>query len=94
MSMTNQQKLQVLYDLTGPTLFQIIIEQLGPGTICIPKRIDRARRNKRNTAIRADFRSPEFSGMKYQEIYKALGERYELSPDHIRKIIQATSGSR
>ena len=30
--MTNQQKLQTLRNLTGPSLYSVIIKELGPGT--------------------------------------------------------------
>lgn len=93
--MTNQQKLQKIYDLTGRELFTQIIQEVGPGTISIPKDVNRARRESRDIAIRADFFSDEFAGMKHRDICRVLSGRYGLSVDRIRKIIsQTTSGSR
>lgn len=92
--MTNQEKWQNIYDLTGPKLFSLIIQAAGPGeTLHVPKNVESARRKARNRAIRLEFYSPEFKGMTNKQIYQVLAERYGLSPDRIRKIIN-TSGSR
>ena len=56
--MTNQQKLQTLRNLTGPSLYSVIIKELGPGTIHIP--LDDGIPESRNLKIRAEFNSPEF----------------------------------
>ena len=90
--MTNAEKLQQLYTLTGPGLFEIIIQQLGPGPLYIPKNAYKARITARNKQIKGDFFSPECAGMQTGEAVKLLGKRYELSPDRIRKILN-TSGS-
>ncbi|MGI5962487.1 MAG: Mor transcription activator family protein [Lawsonibacter sp.] len=89
--MTNQQKLQALYDLTGPGLFMKIIEEIGPGHVFFPKDISRARREIRDISIRADFYSEEFFGMPNGIVYHILAERYGLSTDRIRKIIAGGS---
>lgn len=92
--MTNQEKLQNIYDLTGPELFSLIIQAAGPGeTLHVPKNVEPVRRKARNRAIKLEFYSPEFKGMTNKDIYQTLAERYGLSSDRIRKIISA-SGSR
>lgn len=92
--MTNQQKLQAIYNLTGGDLFSQILQAVGPGTIHFPKDANAARRETRNTAIRAAYYSDKYAGMKAQEICRILGQQYRLSPDRIRKIVNTVSGSR
>lgn len=90
--MTNQQKLQAIFDLTGKELFTQILQAVGPGTVHFPKDANSARRETRNTAIRAAFYSDQFAGMKAQDICRVLGQQYGLSPDRIRKIVNDYAG--
>lgn len=93
--MTNQQKLQAIFDLTGGPLFEEILQTVGNETVYFPQTYHSARRKPRDIGIRAEFYSDKYSGMKSQEIYRILGIKYGLSPDRIRKIVnQNTSGSR
>lgn len=91
--MTNQQKLQAIFDLTGGPLFEEILQAVGNETVYFPQTLDSARRKPRDISIRAEFYSDKYSEMKSQEIYRILGIKYGLSPDRIRKIVnQNTSG--
>lgn len=91
--MTNQQKLQTLRNLTGPSLYSVIIKELGPGTIHIP--LDDVIAESRNLKIRAEFNSPEFEEKPLEVIYRTLAERHNLSTRQIRRILNKhTSGSR
>ena len=91
--MTNQQKLQTLRNLTGPSLYSVIIKELGPGTIHIP--LDDGIPESRNLKIRAEFNSPEFEEKPLEVIYRTLAERHNLSTRQIRRILNKhISGSR
>lgn len=81
--MTNQQKLQTLRNLTGPSLYSVIIKELGPGTIHIP--LDDGIPESRNLKIRAEFNSPEFEEKPLEVIYRTLAERHNLSTRQITK---------
>ena len=83
--MTNQQKLQTLRNLTGPSLYSVIIKELGPGTIHIP--LDDGIPESRNLKIRAEFNSPEFEEKPLEVIYRTLAERHNLSTRQIRRIL-------
>lgn len=76
--MTNQQKLQTLRNLTGPSLYSVIIKELGPGTIHIP--LDDGIPESRNLKIRAEFNSPEFEEKPLEVIYRTLAEHYNIDP--------------
>lgn len=91
--MTNQQKLQTLRNLTGPSLYSVIIRELGHGTIHIP--LDDGITESRNLKIRAEFDSPELKEKPLGVAYKTLAERHNLSTRQIKRILNRhTSGSR
>ena len=89
--MTNSEKLQRLYLRSGPELFELILQDCGPGNLYIPKNAHNARRKARNLQIKADYYA-KLAGLPPKEAIKQLAKEYDLSPDRIRKIIN-TSGS-
>lgn len=93
MGMTNQEKLTAIFNLTGPTLYEAILQAVGPGKVHFTKDAEAARRETRNTAIKAEYYDFP-NDMTDQEIYRILGKRHKLAPDTIRKIIKTKSGSR
>lgn len=86
--MTNQQKLQVLKNLTGPELFSLIVEELGSGPVYIPPDAERAIQEPRNLKIRAEFYGPEFEGVPLEKVYQALAERHGLCTRQIKRILK------
>lgn len=89
--MTNSEKLQRLYLRTGPELFEDILQDCGPGNLYFPQNAYKARRKARNLQIKADYYT-KLSKLPPKEAIKQLAKEYDLSPDRIRKIINA-SGS-
>lgn len=87
--MTNQQKLQAIFDLTGKELFTQILQAVGPGMVHFPKNANSARREIRNTAIRAAFYSDEYAGKPLENVYQILANQYKLSTRQIKRIVSA-----
>ena len=80
--MNSKHALKRLRELTGETLYEQIVEELGGSTVYFPANGSPTDREERNLQIKDDFYSGNYD-------VSDLARKYDLSISRIYKIIQA-----
>ena len=80
--MNSKHALKRLRELTGETLYEQILEELGGSTVYFPANGSPTDREERNLQIKDDFYSGNYD-------VSDLARKYDLSISRIYKIIQA-----